>query len=102
MNIIDIIVSILVGLATAIPAVYYLVLFVRKAIREKNWTVLMEITMKLMAQAEQNYKTGAERKEWVMSEIKALQPTLNFELDEEAISALIDSICDAARAINKK
>lgn len=102
MDTINIIISLLTGLAAAIPAVYYLVCFIKKAVREKNWTVLMKTTMDLMGEAEKNIGTGADRKIWVMSEIKALESTLNFDIDEVALSDMIDTICNLTKTINNK
>lgn len=97
---VNIIVSILSGLAVCIPLVIKLVEYVRKAIQEKNWSNVMQIVLKLMTEAEKNYQTGAERKQYVMSSVEAIKDTLNCEVDMNAISNLIDSICQASKIIN--
>ena len=97
---VNIIVSILSGLAVCIPLVIKLVEYVRKAIQEKNWSNVMQIVLKLMTEAEKNYQTGAERKQYVMSSVEAIKDTLNCEVDMNAISSLIDSICQASKIIN--
>lgn len=97
---VNIIVSILSGLAVCIPLVIKLVEYVRKAIQEKNWSNVMQIVLKLMTEAEKNYETGAERKQYVMSSVEAIKDTLNCEVDMNAISSLIDSICQASKIIN--
>ena len=99
-NWIQIIVSILSGLAVCIPLVIKLAEFITKAIKERNWSVVMQIVLKLMTEAEANYSTGAERKEYVMDSIAALQDSLNYEIDMDAISVMIDSICRASKVIN--
>lgn len=99
-NWLNIIASILSGLAVCIPLVIKLVEYVRKAIQEKNWTNIMQIVLKLMTEAEQCYETGAERKEYVMNSIEAIKDTLNCEVDMDAISIMIDSICYASKTIN--
>ena len=97
---VNIIVSILSGLSVCIPLVIKLVEYVRKAIQEKNWSNVMQIVLKLMTEAEKNYETGAERKQYVMSSVEAIKDTLNCEVDMNAISSLIDSICQASKIIN--
>ena len=97
---VNIIVSILSGLAVCIPLVIKLVEYVRKAIQEKNWSSVMQIVLKLMTEAEKNYETGTERKQYVMSSIESIKDTLNCEIDMDAISNMIDSICQASKIIN--
>ena len=96
----NIILPILSGLVAAIPLVIKLVEISQKFIKEKNWTMVMQLVLTLMAEAEDNYETGAERKEYVLDSIKALQGTLNYEVDLDAISAMIDSIAKASKQIN--
>ena len=96
----NIILPIISGLVAAIPLVIKLVEVSQKMIKEKNWTAVMQLVLKLMAEAEENYSTGAERKEYVLDSIKALQSTLNYEVDLDAIGAMIDSIIEASRQIN--
>lgn len=101
-NIVNIIVSILTGLATAIPLVVQLVKYVKKAIEEKNWNQLLKLVMNLMEEAEKKFDTGAERKEWVMSMVKASASSINYEIDMDAVSSLIDSLCDMSKIVNGK
>ena len=98
----NIILPILSGLVAAIPLVIKLVEISQKFIKEKNWTMVMQLVLTLMAEAEDNYETGAERKEYVLDSIKALQGTLNYEVDLDAIGAMIDSVVLATKKINKK
>lgn len=99
-NWVNIIVSILSGLAVCIPLVIKLVEYIRKAIQEKNWSNVMQIVLKLMTEAEKNYETGVEKKQYVMSSIEAIKNTLNCDIDMNAISDMIDSICQASKIIN--
>ena len=94
--------SILSGVLTAIPLIIKLVEYVRKTIQEKNWTNVIQIVLKLMEEAEKNYSTGAEKKKYVMDSIVAIKDTLNCEVDMDAISAMIDSICQASKTINSE
>ena len=64
------IVSVLSGLAATIPLVIQLVKYVRKTIQDKNWPV------------------------------KASADTVNYDLDMDKISDLIDSLCDMSKIVN--
>lgn len=101
----QLIIAILGGIATAIPLIIKLVSVVQSAIREKNWNQLVKMTMDYMTQAEKNFESGAERKEWVMSMVKTSAATINYILTDEDIiklSDLIDAICSASKIINNE
>ena len=103
MNWVQLITAILAGLATAIPLVVKLVNVVQAAVKEKNWNQLLKMMMDYMTQAEKNISSGSERKEWVMSMVKASAATINYDLtpeDEAKLADLIDAICDASKIIN--
>ena len=53
-----------------------------------------------MKEAEKKFDTGAEKKEYVMSMIKASADTINYDIDMDAISDLIDSLCSMSKVIN--
>lgn len=93
-------VSVLSGLAVAIPLVVKLVEYVKKAVKEKNWNQLLKLVMDLMAEAEKKFETGAEKKEWVLAMIKASADSINYDIDTNAIGELIDSLCDMSKAVN--
>lgn len=93
-------VSILSGLAVAIPLVVKLVEYVQKSIKEKNWNKLLELVMKLMSEAETKFETGADKKEWVIAMVKASADTINYDIDINAVGELIDSLCDMANVVN--
>jgi hypothetical protein len=97
-------VAILTGLATAIPLVIKLIQYVQKAIREKNWTTLLTLITNLMetAEANPNFKTGEERKIWVIEQVKAASKTINYDVDIQAVSDLIDSLCALTKKVNAK
>lgn len=101
-NVVNIIVSILTGIATAIPLIVQLVKYVKKAIQEKNWNQLLKLVTDLMEEAEKKFETGAERKEWVMMAIKSSASTINYPIDMDEISQLIDSLCDMSKVVNGK
>ena len=97
-----IILPILSGLITAIPLLITLVKYIQKVIKEKNWGAVVQLVLKLMAEAEQLYSDGAEKKQYVMSAIKEMESTLQYDVDEKAIGDLIDSVVTATKKINIK
>ena len=102
-NWVQLITAILAGLATAIPLVMKLVDTVKKATKEKNWNLLLKMAMNYMTEAEKNIASGAERKEWVLSMVKASAVNINYDLTEEDIqklSDLIEGSFDASKIIN--
>ena len=98
----EIVVGILAGLTAAIPLVIELVKYVKLAIKEKNWSNLVNLTMQLMMEAENQFEDGADKKAWVISMIQASAKVINYDVDVEQISALIDSFCVMGNAIGKK
>ena len=100
MEYLDVILSIVAGLAAAIPLVIKLVQYVQKAIKEKNWGQLLDLVMSLMEEAEEKFANGATRKEWVMAMVQASAESINYDIDLAAISELIDSLCDLTKKVN--
>ena len=95
------VVAILSGLAAAIPLVAKLVEYIRKAVREKNWNNVLTLVMELMEQAEGKFSDGATRKEWVMAMVQSSAKTINYDIDMDIISNLIDSLCNMSKVVNK-
>lgn len=93
-------ISILAGIAVLVPLMIKLAQYVEKATKEKNWSEVLKLVMNLMAEAEKNFNTGAERKEWVLSELHAIADTLNYDIDWAVISDMIDKICEISKEIN--
>lgn len=91
---------ILVGLAAIIPLVVALVKYVQKAAEDKNWNIIVKMVLDLMVQAEHDYATGAERKEFVMNQMKVMATTVDFEVDWDKVSDLIDALCEMAHEVN--
>ncbi len=99
---VNVIVSILSGLAVTIPLVCKLVEYVKKAIEEKNWGQLVTLIMGYMEEAEKKFATGAEKKEWVMGMVESTAATINYPIDMEVVSALIDQLCSMSKVVNGK
>lgn len=92
--------TILVGLAAIIPLVAALIKYVTKAADSKNWNIIVKMVLDLMVQAEQDYSTGAEKKAFVMNQIAVLAKSVDFEIDMDKVSDLIDALCDMAHEVN--
>ena len=101
-DILNLILAILAGLGTAIPLVIQLVKYIKLAIKEKNFGKIMKIVLELMTEAEANYATGAERKEYVMDSVAKLSSALGYDVDLDAISDMIDAIVASSKQINVK
>ena len=92
--------AILVGLAAIIPLVTALVKYVTKAAEDKNWNIIVKMVLDLMVQAEHDYSSGIERKEFVMNQMKVLAATVDFKVDWDKVSDLIDALCEMAHEVN--
>ena len=97
---VKLIIALVSGIAACIPLVIQLIKYIKEAVKSKNWAPLMQLVLKLMAEAEKNYTTGAERKKYVIDSIKAMESTLNYDIDENAIGEMIDSIVEASKIVN--
>ena len=100
MNWFDIALRILSGLAIIIPLVVELVKYVKISIKEKNWQSLLELITNLMKEAEAKFENGADRKEWCLMMVKASADTINYDIDLNQVSELIDSLCAMSKVVN--
>ena len=100
MDFIKLIISALPGIAAVITLVYQLVKYIRQTVKEKRWPELMNVVMSYMERAETMFVNGADKKEWVMAMIKATADTAKYEIDMDAISEMIDSMCDMSKVVN--
>lgn len=89
--------SILSGLTVAIPLVIQLVKYVQKVVHEKT---VFEFIVKYMACAEDKFQTGVDRKEWVLAMVQTSADAIGYEIDIDAISGLIDSLCAMTKIVN--
>lgn len=100
MNILYLVIEIITGLTVAIPLVLKLIEYVKKAQREKNWQDVIKLVLNLMKVAETKFETGSDRKEWVMMSIKASADTIEYDIDMDKISKLIDDLCEMTKIVN--
>ena len=96
----EIVISILTGIATAIPLVVKLVQYVQKAVKEKNWQNLLSLVTNLMEEAETKFDNGASRREWVLGMVEASAKTINYDVDLEEVGQLVDSLCAMTKVVN--
>ena len=92
--------SILSGLLVCIPLVIKLVEYVKKAYTEKNWQSILELVMSYMVIAEKKYEKGEDKKAYVLAMIQASSITVEYDVDMEVISAMIDNLCKMSKSIN--
>lgn len=92
--------TILAGIATAIPLLCALINYIQKAIKEKNWNRLLALILNLMEEAETKFDNGADRKQWVLLSIKSMSDTINYNVDIDEVSKLIDELCAMSKVVN--
>lgn len=93
----------IIGLPGAVAIVILtmqLVKYVQKAVKEKNWANLVTMVMNYMAEAERLFEEGADKKAWVMGMIQESAEQINYPIDADAISVLIDQLCDMSKKVN--
>ena len=96
------IISILSGVLVLIPLIAKLVKYIQESIKEKNWKNLLVLLMNLMEEAEKKFENGATKKQWVLAELKAVQDTLNYDIDWVVVGEMIDQLCAMAKEVNNK
>lgn len=100
MDIVQLVVSLLAGLATAIPLVVALIKYVSTAVKEGNWSELLSTILDLVEQAEEKFDNGTDRKDWVLVMIKASAESINYDIDYDQVSELIDSLVTMSKIVN--
>ena len=103
MSWVDIVVSIMSGLAVCIPLVVKLVNVVSTYVKEKNWSQIVAIVLDFMKEAETLFSDGATKKAYVMASVESAAKSINYNYDEVAkqkVSDMIDAICATAKIVN--
>lgn len=101
MDILNIILSIILGLGALTPVVIALVRYIKLAIQEKNFVDIMDIVLDLMPEAEEQFDTGAQKKKYVMDNIKSVSDILGYKVNLNDISKMIDALVSLSKKINK-
>lgn len=99
------ILSIISGLVVCIPVVIKLVQSIINNTKMKNWNILVGYLAAYMAEAENLFTEGADKKKWVMDMIEQSADLINYEIDEierAKISRMIDDLCALSKEINNK
>ena len=94
------IIAILSGIAACIPLVIKLINVLKELYKEKNWSKLVVIVTNFMAEAETLYPDGASKKEYVINSIMAISKTIDYPVDREMLSELIDSLVTLSKKVN--
>ena len=102
MDILNLVIEILAGLAIVIPLVIELVKYVKRSVSEKNWVNLIHLVMNLMTVAEEKFDNGADRKQWVIAMVQASANTINYPISEQELSKLIDNLIELTKKVNVK
>lgn len=97
---VEMIVCIIAGIATATPLIVKLVKYIMLAAREKNWQKLLRLVMDLMKEAEGMFDAGVDRKIWVLNALDALSDTIDYDIDKDTVSSMIDALCAMSRIVN--
>lgn len=96
----NVIVSVLSGLAVCIPLVIQLTKYIKALVQEKNWNTLLKFVIELMEDAEEMFDDGASRKEWVLHMITSSSTYINYNIDIEVVSKMIDDLCSMTKVVN--
>ena len=100
-EILKLIASILSGIAVCIPLVKRVVALAKEAYAaEKSWAPMMKIVLELMEDAELLFEDGPSRKEYVMNAIRKTAVYVDYSVDMDVISQMIDDICAASKVVN--
>lgn len=99
-EILKLILAIIAGIATAIPLIVKLVAYVKACAKEKNWSKMLNLVMILMGEAEGMFADGAEKKAWVLQRLQLLSSTLDYDVDIDAVSKMIDALCEMSKNVN--
>lgn len=102
MDILNLVIEILAGLAIVIPLVVELIKYVKKSTLEKNWANLIRLVMNLMAVAEEKFDNGADRKQWVIAMVQASANTINYPITDKELGDLIDDLVALTNKVNVK
>ena len=96
----ELVIAILSGIAACIPLVIKLIDYVKALAKEKNWGKLIIIVSNFMAEAETLYPDGASKKEYVINSIMAISKTIDYPIDRDMLSELIDSLTTLSKKVN--
>lgn len=100
MEVLEIILSIVTGIAACIPLVIQLVKYIQAAAKEKNWGKLVVIVSNFIAEAETLFPDGASKKEYVINSVLNISKTIDYPVDKEMLGELIDNLVSLSKKVN--
>lgn len=100
MEILEIVLSIVTGIAACIPLVIQLVKYIQAATKEKNWGKLVVIVSNFIAEAETMFPDGASKKEYVINSVMAIAKTIDYPIDKDMLGELIDNLVTLSKKVN--
>lgn len=98
----ELVIAVISGMLTCIPLCLKLFSAAQQVARERNWTKLLSLVMELMEDAEEFLQDGQSKKQWVMAGLSSLSGFADYDIDESAVSELIDSLCELANNLNSE
>lgn len=102
MELLKFIIELLDVIAVTVPLVVTLVVYIRKAAKEKNWGILVSLIMELMIEAEKQFDKGADKKNFVLEMAEASAKEINYNFDAKRVGELIDNLCAMSKKVNTK
>lgn len=100
MDVLNIILSIVTGIATCIPIAIQLVKYIKEATKEKNWGKLVVIVSNFIAEAEILFPDGASKKDYVINSVFNIAKTIDYPVDKEMLGELIDNLVALSKKVN--
>lgn len=97
---VELIVAVVSGILVCIPLVQKVIVLTKKNAQEKNWPALLDMIMGYMEKAEQLFDDGASKKAYVIGMIEESAAMVNYEIDMDVVSAMIDQICATSKVVN--
>lgn len=99
-DILELLAVILAGAATAIPLLAKVSRLVQELVQARNWGKALSIIIGLMEDAEELAASGAKKKSWVMQGFHNMAEIVDYDIDDEALSALIDQLAGLTKKVN--
>ena len=61
---------------------------------------MLSLLISLIEQAEVKFNDGATRKEWVMAMVQTSAEYINYPVDTQVLSTMIDTLCNMSKVVN--
>lgn len=97
---VELIVAVVSGILVCIPLVQKVIVLTKKNAQEKNWPALLDMVMGYMEKAEALFEDGAQKKAYVLGMLEQSAAMVNYEIDMDVVSAMIDQICATSKVVN--